>query len=185
MPPAELCRTGRPHSIRHSLAVKSVSRKASRRSFGWSGFACRARAGWRSGAAQFSSSNAMARTATCRTWSAGPSARRRRGQRHHAPGPSPRIYACLQPEQGMVAPSAQPVRWRQSQRCRQQRIDLCVPRDIGLGAVDARADVDGRHLCSRIEVGDSARTRARRSIAAPRMHNDRGAALPISLPASS
>jgi len=28
-------RAGQPHSIRHSLVIQSVSRKASRRSFGW------------------------------------------------------------------------------------------------------------------------------------------------------
>lgn len=55
------------------------------------------RAAARAEQSRFSSWDAMVRAATCRTWSAGPSARRRRGRRPDAPRPSPRIYACPSP----------------------------------------------------------------------------------------
>ena len=69
------------------------------------------RAGGRSRAARFSSSDAMAGAATCRTWSAGPSdvitlQAHRLGYTH--------ARHRDQPEQGMVGPTTQPVRRRQS-----------------------------------------------------------------------
>src|SRR5207253_8284842 len=62
-----------------------------------------------------------------------------------------------QPEQIMVGPSAQPVFRRQSQRRRQQHIDLRVAVDIGLGTLQSRQDAGGWHLRLRLDVRDMAR----------------------------
>jgi hypothetical protein len=62
-----------------------------------------------------------------------------------------------QPEQIMIGPSAQPVFWRQSQRRCQQRIDLRVTVDIGLGTLQSRQDAGGWHLRLRLDVRDMAR----------------------------
>ena len=65
-----------------------------------------------------------------------------------------------QPEQGMVGPSAQPVLWRQSQRRRQQRIDLRIAVDIGLGPLQGWQDAGAWHLRPGIDVRDMARETA-------------------------
>ena len=60
----------------------------------------------------------------------------------------------------MVGPSPQSVCRRQGQRRRQQRIDLRIAVNIGLGALQGRQDPGGRHLRLRIDVGDMAREAA-------------------------
>jgi hypothetical protein len=71
-------------------------------------------------------------------------------------------HACHrdQPEQIMVGPSPQSVCRRQGQRRRQQRVDLRIAVDIGLGALQGRQDPGGRHLRLWIDVRDMAREAA-------------------------
>ena len=58
------------------------------------------------------------------------------------------------PEQAMVGPSAQSAGWRQGQRRRQQRVDLCIAVDIRLRTLQARQDAGRRRLRQRIDVRD-------------------------------
>ena len=65
-----------------------------------------------------------------------------------------------QPEQIMVGPAPQSVCRRQGKRRRQQRVDLRIAVDIGLGALQGRQDSGGWHLRLGIDVRDMARETA-------------------------